>query len=180
MPSARSRSVVGQRQHQQWCPPSRPTSSPGDVHACTAVNGLVERAGVGEQLGRRAPVLGDAPLVLGRLLGHVGVQQRTRARRPSAATAAIAGRSTARTEWTAAPIRTPSASASSAARAAHASTSPSENRRCVVVELDAGPAAQVARVEQRDAQPGLAGGGDQRVAHRVRVVVRRPVRPWWR
>ena len=36
------------------------------------------------------------------------------------------------------------------------------------VELDARAAAQVARVEQRDPDAGLAGRGDERVGHRVR------------
>ena len=37
---------------------------------------LAQRAVVGEQLDRRAAVGGPALLVLGRLLGHVGVQRR--------------------------------------------------------------------------------------------------------
>ena len=40
--------------------------------------------------------------------------------------------------------------------------SPSENRRCTAVELDAGAAVQVAGVEQRDADAGIGRGGDQR------------------
>ena len=57
---------------------------------------------VGEQLGRRAAVRGQAGLVLGPLLGQVHVQRRARrSRAGDGRRAASAG--TARTEWIAAP-----------------------------------------------------------------------------
>ena len=54
-------------------------------------------------------------------------------------------------------------------------TSPSLNRRCTPCGGLAEPAREVAGVEQRDPDPGLRGRRDQRVRHRVRVGVRRPV-----
>ena len=59
-------------------------------------------------------------------------------------------------------------------RAAHRSASPSSNR---LHALGSGRSASVvAGVEQADPQADVARGGDQRLAHRVRVVVRRAVR----
>src|SRR5450755_184645 len=65
MPSARSRSVVGQ--------PGVSAGEGGGVHGGEV---LRQRAGGREQSGRRVAVGREAGLVLGRLLGDVGVQRR--------------------------------------------------------------------------------------------------------
>ena len=85
--------------------PRRAARRPSSVTcvAWTAVKRSRQRAGVGEQRGRRAAVRGQALLVLGRLLGDVRVQRPLRAptrRRPRADSG-----STARTLWIAAPTR---------------------------------------------------------------------------
>ena len=84
----------------------------------------------------------------------------------------MAAGSTARTEWMAAPIRACGPACICDARVAQASASPSENRRCVSSSSTPIPPREVARVEQRDAQPGLHGRGDHGLAHRVGVGVR--------
>ena len=90
------------------------------------------------------------------------------------ATAAMLAGSTARTEWTAAPMRTSGASAQrSGAGRPRVDVGVGEPalRR---LELDVDAAVEVAGVEQRDADPGVAGGGDERLGHRVGFGVRRP------
>ena len=64
----------------------------------------------------------------------------------------------------------------SLARSAQASAVPSLNRPLDALGWLAEAAAEVRRVEQPDPEAGLLGRLDQRVAHGVRVVVRRPVR----
>ena len=65
-----------------------------------------------------------------------------------------------------------------ATRAAHASASPSENRRLDVVQRQVAgaleSAGEVAGVEQGQPDAGVGGGLDQRLRHRVRVGVRPP------
>ena len=176
MPSARSRSVVGQRQHQQRLPPSRPTSRPVTYTAWTAVNGWSRAPASASSSVGVTPVLGGAPLVLRRLLGHVGVQHPPPIgnrpgdlgdARPIDGAHGVDGRTDADAVRVAQLI---------GARRPRGGVAVGEPSLCGV-ELDAGTAAQVARVEQGDAQTGLRGGGDQRLAHRVRRGVRHAARP---
>ena len=83
--------------------------------------------------------------------------------------AASCSRGTARTEWIAA--------GPSPARAAHRSASPSLNRTLHPLDGLAEAAGEVRRVEQAEPQPGLVRCRLERLPHRVRVVVRRPVGP---
>ena len=115
-----------------------------------------QRAGVGEQRRRRAPVGGEARLVLGRLLGHVGVQRPValggpRRDRPPPPRGRRRARCGSRRRC---GRRRSSSSAST--RSAHASALPSEKRRCAPSGWRPDPAVQVAGVEQRDPDAGLA------------------------
>ena len=75
MPSARSRSVVGQKQTLVRLCPSRRMSPSVRWVACTARGQRAERAGLGEQLGRGHAGRVEAGLVLRDLLGQVHVQR---------------------------------------------------------------------------------------------------------
>ena len=108
MPSARSRSVVGQRQHQQPAA-SRAAAMSGSVRwvACTAVKRSPSAPASASTRGRRPPVG-----VRARPRSRPAARRRARAaggraRRPSRRPSAAEPGSTARTLWIAAPIRAP-------------------------------------------------------------------------
>ena len=137
MPSARSRSVVGHRQHQQWCPPSSPTSRPVTYTAWTAVNGWSSApASASSSVGVRPCSAAHHSFSAGcsdtwacSTQPRSPAQRATSAmRRPVDGAHRVDGRADPHAVGVVAARRPASA---------HASTSPSENRRCVVVELDA-------------------------------------------
>ena len=186
MPSPRSRSVVGQK--QAWVPRAAEQRDvarrSGGWRARRVVRGA-ERAGLGEQLGRasrRRPP--------GRRRSRRPARRGARAAgaacaRPSRRPCGIWSRGTARTEWIAAPHAPPTRHASGrrGVRRRRARRAGGPGVRVAVAEpplhalgRPADPGGEVAGVQQRDPDPGLAGGRDQRVRHRVRVVVRRAAR----
>ena len=130
MPSARSRSVVGHRQHHPPAAPSRSRSASAAWVACTAVNRSVSAC-------RSASTcMGVRPRTATHWSCSAGCSDTWACSGASrsaahAATTSMSAGSTARTECTAAPMRRPGSSACAEARVAQASTSPSENRRCV-------------------------------------------------
>ena len=153
-------------------PPRRSTSSVVRWVACTA---LVSGPSAPASASRR---VGVTPYAARQPSFSATCSDRcTCSGRPAAAATTVPSwsRGTARTEWIAAPWTTPAAGLSSAARSAHA----------LGVAVGVAPlhalgrlpeaGGQVAGVEQRDPQPGLAGRLDQGQAHRVGLVVRRPV-----
>ena len=114
-----------------------------------------QRARAVEHAGRREPVGGEARLVLGRLLGNVRVQRRSRS---PAHSATVARRG--RVDGAHAVDRRADACAGLAPRAVDA-LGPSLGVAVGEALLDrlerlAEAAVQVAGVEQRDADPGLA------------------------
>ena len=130
MPSARSRSVVGQKQAVVPARRAAAMSTVGEVGgvhrgACAGPSAPC----VGQQLGRRAAVVAR-----GRPRSRPAARTGARAaggRRRSAATTGSAAAGTARTEWIAdADAAVPVARRSAATRAAHASASASAKRRC--------------------------------------------------
>ena len=164
MPSARSRSVVGHRQAVTPAPPSSATSSSVRCVACTAV-----KRSDSAPASASSPV-GVRPWVARHSSFSFGCSETCacsgRSRAHSATTRAASG-STARTLWIAAPTRADGRSADRV----HA-LGP-RGGVAVAEALDA--AVQVARVEQRDPQPGRLRRGEHGAAHRVGVVVGRPV-----
>ena len=172
-PSPRSRSVVGQKQATVRVVPRWRMSSVVTRVACTAVVIGPEDPVVGEQLGRGGAVRRHAGVVLLGLLGDVHVQ------RP-------AGRRLDDDRHLLGRHR-----ADGVDRGADHGVVVSAQLRGSggpALRIDVGvaqlrgfdrrpePAAEVAGVEQRDPDAGLGRRLDQGVAHRVRVVVRRPVR----
>ena len=94
----------------------------------------------------------------------------------------MAGGSTARTEWIAAPMRAPgesdgTESARAEARAAQAGGVGVGEAALRVVEIDADPALEVAGVEQGDPDPGVGGRRHQRRPHGVGIGVGDTARP---
>ena len=171
IPSARSRSVVGQKQHQHAAPPSSSASASVRWVAWTAVNRSPSTPRSASSPVGRASVGLDALLVLGRLLRDVGVQR----------CAALGGprrddRHRRRIDGADGVDRRTDAHAGAVGQG----RCPRRPRQRVavgeaalrVVGLDADAPVEVARVEQRDPHARLAGGRDQRLAHRVGVGVR--------
>ncbi len=161
IPSARSRSVVGQMQQRDRHAASISMSRSLTCVACTAVNrGLSAPTSSSTWTGVR-PVRGEALGVLLRLLRHVGMDDgialagEARPRRPS-----HSGR-TARTEWIAAPMRQVAVAVSDELDDALGPCfgGPVAEARLHRVELGVDAAGQVAGVEQRQAD---AGAGRQR------------------
>ena len=96
---------------------------------------------------------------------------------PRPATGPMEGASTARTLCTAAPIRASRPPTRAPARSAHAWTRAVPEPQLHPLELPVEPALQIARVEQCDPDAGAGGGGDQDLAHRVRIAVRHAAGP---
>ena len=102
--------------------PSSAMSVSSRCVACTAVKRSVSAPWRAEQRGRRAPVRGEALLVLGRLLGDVGVQRQPRVGSPGRDRCDRLGVDAPAPSGSAAPTRTPSrSSAAASARRARSS-----------------------------------------------------------
>ena len=127
MPSARSRSVVGQRQQVEPASPRSPMSTSVICVACTAVKrSLSAPASASTPVGDR-PCAARLPSFSAGCSDTWACSCAERDAAHDATTPADAG-STARTLCTAAPTRTPLSMLST--RRTHASASPSENRIC--------------------------------------------------
>ena len=175
IPSARSRSVVGHRHTVVRLAPKHVDVGVGEVGRVDGGEALAEQAVPVEEADGCDAVGGDALFVLGRLLRDVAVQRdvalggprpddlgRRRVDRPHGVDRGAdarrrrcqpvevrgAGRPPERIAVAEAPL----------------------NR----IQLDPDAAVQVAGVEQRDANAGRCGGGDQRRPHRVRIVIWNP------
>ncbi len=175
MPSARSRSVVGHRHTVDRLAPSVTTSASVRWVAWTALKRSPSSPC------RSSRPTGVTPYAATHCSFSAGCSEtwqcngtsRSAAHAPT--TSADAG-STARTEWIAAP--TPRRRRCQPVEVRGARRPP---ERIAVAEaplnriqLDPDAAVQVTGVEQRDANAGRRGGGDQRRAHRVRVVIVSP------
>ena len=136
----------------------------GQVRRVDGGEALRQRAGVGQQPGRRAAVRREALLVLLRLLGDVGVQRPPR--RPLRD-----GARRRRVDRAHAVDRRADARGRALLERVHA-LGPGAG---VGVAEARDAAVQVARVEQRDADARVGGRRQHRAAHRVRVVVGRAV-----
>ena len=111
----------------------------GEVGGVDGGEALVQRAGRGEDPDRRGAVGRQHLLVLGRLLGHVGVQRRARARGPRRDGRDVVGRDgTRRVDGGADGARAGRAAARRPGRPTR-STVPSENRRCTGSSSTPGP-----------------------------------------
>ena len=182
MPSARSRSVVGQKQHVGAGAAEQLRGRPAVRWvAWTAVVRGPRAPSAVEQLGRGHAVEAQAGVVLGRLLGEVHVQRQ-----------ALGGRGprrrcrSARHRPHRVDRRTDAHPPASARSACDPALGPALDGAVAEpalplvqrgVPVGGQPAGEVARVQQGDPEPGLRGRLAQRLAHRVRVVVRRAARP---
>ncbi len=173
MPSARSRSVVGQMQHVERLDCSRSMSHPARCVACTAVNRSPRTPCRCEQLDRRATVHGAALLVLGRLLADVRMQRRTTGGGPLT--------DHGHGLWIDAAYGVNGGTDPGVGRVRQAVDSIHPPICIAVVEpllrvvedrFIGHPCAQVARVQQCDSDAGSRGGFDQHAAHLVRLRVR--------
>ena len=173
MPSARSRSVVGQMQAPVPVPPSSSMSRSVEVGRVDARQVAAERSGLVEQLGRGVAVEHLAGEVLAVLLGEVHVQRQRPGRRDDLGQVLA---TTARTEWIAAPRRTRSVSARSGRHPLGPGVDGAVAEPSLAgVQLDVAAAVEaaleVAGVEQREPDAGLVGGLAHGETHRVGVAV---------
>ena len=176
IPSARSRSVVGQTQQHAPASPSSRTSASSRCVACTAVKLGLQCTGIGEQ-GRGSAAVGvEAGLVLGGLLRDVRVQRAT-------ALACPRGhhRGGVRVDRAHAVDRRADPHG---VRVAQRVDALRPRLRASIGEtplraLDGRPdsAVEVAGVDQRQPDPGVRRRRHQHPAHLVRVVVRGAARP---
>ena len=126
---------------------------------------------VGEQLGRAPAVRGEALLVLGRLLRDVGMQWRAPLGRPRGDD--LDRRRVDRAHRVDRRADPHARSVGERRRPRRPPQGVAVREPALgLVDLDADATAQVARVEQGEADARLGGGGDQGGAHRVGVVVR--------
>ena len=171
MPSARSRSVVGQKQQQHRAPPSAAMSASSRWVACTAVNRSSSAPASASTPVGVEPYAMTARLVLGGLLGDVRMQRALVGRCP--------GRDPARRlgiDGANAVDRRPDPDPVTRGELVDA-VGPGVGVGVGETQLDlaerlADAAVQVAGVQQGDPDPGLAGSLDDRLADLVRVRVR--------
>ena len=148
---------------------------PGRVHGRRP---RAEHPVVVQHPGRRRAVRLQARVVLRRLLRDVHVQRccRPTSRRPWRSWSARHRPHRVRSGADHDVVGAGRPSRSAVARAAQPSASPSPKRDCTPSSGCTDATGEVAGVQQRDADAGVAGRLDQRQPHRVRVVVRRAAR----
>ena len=174
MPSARSRSVVGQMQHVEWLDCSSAMSCSSTCVACTAVNRSPSTPC------RSSKSIGVQPCTAQHCSFSAGCSLTWACSGAScaaahSATTDIDAGSTLRTEWIAAPIFASVPSARSVdPRRPRVGVAVAEPLLRAVEHCIAGHARpQVARVEQRDANACRRCCLEQHLAHLVRLRIRR-------